>query len=353
MPKKLPQRLNKRGSRKLAAKLTRETRSIGSEIRQLGRRLDSVGLNPVARELRQFARGFGFAGNVLRSLGALGDALEILMGGEPQRGVGVEQLNEAVELLRQYAPELLRETAPEPPPLPGEGAERGVGTGTGTDRGSGRHRSGERGSERQSDSETGGPKTRKPRRPGQPPGAPPSEETHLPSPDPRRPPTGKLLGGVGIDMKKVSGSSNVYAYGYDEETLTLRVQYLQSQFSVKGRSVKATGHRSGPGPVYDYYGVEPTVFRRMDTAGSKGKAVWDLLRVRGTAFGHRYDFKLVGVTMAPVVREGRDNVSFEYVPRRGISAGVFGQRTLSQGPKKIRSTLSPTKLGPGGFKDRR
>lgn len=47
------------------------------------------------------------------------------------------------------------------------------------------------------------------------------------------------------------------------------------------------------GSLYAYYDVPIDVARQLYHASSYGKAVWDLLRQRGTVYGHQYTYALV------------------------------------------------------------
>lgn len=88
-------------------------------------------------------------------------------------------------------------------------------------------------------------------------------------------------------------SSNVFAIGYDLDHFYLYVRFLDSLDH---------GERSGPGPIYRYSGVIPSVFVKFLEAASKGKFIWDNIRIRGTVSGHRYGWELVGVQRGYVPR---------------------------------------------------
>jgi len=98
----------------------------------------------------------------------------------------------------------------------------------------------------------------------------------------------------------------------------------------KGTLLVRFWHKSGgtaePGARYAYHGVHPAVFDSMRAASSKGKFVWDRLRVRGTVSGHRYQFDL-----NQVHRSG-------YVPRR---AARYGDREYFVG-RQINATNTRT-----------
>lgn len=171
-------------------------------------------------------------------------------------------------------------------------------------------------------------------------------------------PVGTLPGNLFVPMTLVN-SSNVYAVGYNGQTKTMRVQYKAAAINaaaLRGRGhsgrnrVKGTGgktvtsYRHGPGPLYDYHGVPFNVFNKILGAGSKGKAIWDNLRIRGTAYGHRYDYELVSASTALVVllqqnappkRVGR----VTYVPRKAAAPKTFLPRRIVQGGRTFQSLL--------------
>lgn len=90
-------------------------------------------------------------------------------------------------------------------------------------------------------------------------------------------------------------SRNVYAIAYSLATRELFVQYL---FWAPGME-----QHSGPGPVYRYESISPSLALTAYDAASKGVWIWDNLRIRGTFAGHRFPYALF-------------YVSNEYVPRR-------------------------------------
>lgn len=120
------------------------------------------------------------------------------------------------------------------------------------------------------------------------------------------------------DMIEVS-SSNVHSIGYINKTFTLLVRFL----------AESNGKRSGPGPLYAYKHVPKAVWERAKSAASKGKFVWDSLRIRGTIDGHVYDYELASA--------GPD----EYVPRKATGAGL-NPREISQDGRTLRSARPGT-----------
>lgn len=117
-------------------------------------------------------------------------------------------------------------------------------------------------------------------------------------------------------------SSNVHSIGYLPEERLMMVRFLGN----------VNGRRAGPGPLYHYFNVPPKIWQRLRDSASKGGAVWDLLRIRGTAYGHQFDYALVGVVGG-------------YVPRKGTEAGLK-PRELLQGGRVFRSS----RPGTGRFK---
>ncbi len=109
-------------------------------------------------------------------------------------------------------------------------------------------------------------------------------------------------------------SSNVHSIGFgwnpDDPTHgTLRVRFLQ----------KSKGGGKTAGPLYYYHDVHPDVFRAFQVAQSKGKFVWDELRVRGTVSGHQYRYDLAGT--------GDDG----YIPRQaGLKRNQQGEFYLQR-----------------------
>lgn len=120
-------------------------------------------------------------------------------------------------------------------------------------------------------------------------------------------------------------SSNVHSIGFQwnnaEPTKgTLKVRFLD----------KSRGEGKG-GPTYGYYAVHPALFQDMRRAASKGKWVWDHLRIRGTVSGHRFRYSLDSLSPTG------------YVPRRATRIGGeewYKRRTVTgRGGKVYRSEL--------------
>lgn len=125
----------------------------------------------------------------------------------------------------------------------------------------------------------------------------------------------KMLGGMHVyfrpDDPIITGemipvkSSNVHSIGFiwnDDRPAegTLKVRFLDSSGGKKS---------SRGGATYHYYDVHPRVFIEFQKASSKGKFVWDKLRVRGTVSGHQYRYWLARLS------------SSGYVPRQATRIG--------------------------------
>lgn len=156
-------------------------------------------------------------------------------------------------------------------------------------------------------------------------------------------------------------STNVYSFAYDPNTSTLYVTYKgvklnegvkttrgrigrgQGKHQFKGeRGATLAGRTNMPGATYAYLDVPARVFTRMKHASSKGKFVWDELRVRGTIYGHKYRYQLV---QGALVTQG----SFHgiYVPRRATRKG-FRVRTeagMGRGRRGFAMSALPSQTG--------
>lgn len=110
-------------------------------------------------------------------------------------------------------------------------------------------------------------------------------------------------------------SSNVHSIGFEINTHTPRIGTLKIRF-LQSHGAKAHGAKV-PGATYEYYNVPTDLFRRFRTAASKGKWVWNNVRIRGTG-DTRFDYKLAGI-------------NYGYVPRRHLWTGqglTFQKRTF-------------------------
>lgn len=330
------------------------TRSVGQAAQGL---FDAtIGQGPagdLSREVIRYARG-GFKSflvkQLLGRLGPVGQAIEFLLGRSPSnRLVPDSAIRDAIKLLQAAGLEVRvpasHSAAPVAigsPNVPFTQHDQPAPT---TDRGG-----------------IGG-RSRGPAQPGGPSQHGPAQPINQPAGN--NLPVGSLPANKGISMELVVGSTNVYAFGYQPETQTLRVQFLGATINrnaLKGKGHKGksrvkgklgrtvTNTRRGPGPLYDYQNVPPRIFERFKAASSKGKAVWDELRVRGSAYGHKFDYQLVAASVVdvvvPEIRDGklyggRKVGSVTYVPRKAVGPGQFQARSLlqGQGTRVFRSLL--------------
>jgi len=132
-------------------------------------------------------------------------------------------------------------------------------------------------------------------------------------------PTGTLIEGM-IPVR----SSNVHSIGYEWNP-----QNAQAPGNLLVRFLGGTGsNRTGKGPLYRYFDVPRNVFVAFKQASSKGKFVWDDLRVRGSMTGHQYAYDLAGTG------------DTDYVPRQvGLKRGAAGEHYLNRNFAGRRSTL--------------
>lgn len=166
-------------------------------------------------------------------------------------------------------------------------------------------------------------------------------------------------------MIETPQSSNVYAFGFDNETHSLFVRFKDQPR--KGET--AGGHRitgvfggggggggggvtrgrpHKPGALYLYHNVPARLFLTFVEASSKGVWVWDNLRIRGTVSGHRYDYALAGVQGAYVPRKATLTPLGEtYIPRTIFTDK--GRSLSSSLPEQLVRPLRPVYPGTGGL----
>lgn len=105
-------------------------------------------------------------------------------------------------------------------------------------------------------------------------------------------------------------SSNVHSIGFDINPHNAQIGTLKVRF------LMAVGQGKVAGALYDYYHVPTAVFQNFRRAASKGKFVWDKLRIRGTVSGHRFDYKLTGISRGYVPRKATYSPQGEYFTKR-------------------------------------
>ena len=154
-----------------------------------------------------------------------------------------------------------------------------------------------------------------------------------PMPPPRGPGAGSGgFGGINPDDPLFTGemipvtSTNVHSIGYEFNRKrpgdgTLKVRFLAP--APKGV------HKTRPGSLYHYVNVPPEIFQAFRAAASKGKFVWDRLRIRGTVSGHQYYYWLAAIRDGYVPRQARQIGDAEYFLRRNIQ-GENGNVYTSQ-----------------------
>ena len=124
-------------------------------------------------------------------------------------------------------------------------------------------------------------------------------------------------------------SSNVHSIGYDLAEGNLIVRFL-------GHGPK--GERVGLGPQYIYYEVPMAEFQSMRRAASKGKWVWDHLRIRGTVVGHQYDYSLDEGEAGYIPRKATLTTrGEEYMPR----TGMLNRPGATSLPRELVRALTP------------
>lgn len=114
-------------------------------------------------------------------------------------------------------------------------------------------------------------------------------------------------------------SSNVYSFVYEPETESVGILYVT--FKLWHPGMKKGERSNQAGPTYAYYDVplrKYHTFKRR-TEISAGAAVWDYLRVRGSKWDHRHPYRLVGGSRVPL--------GGVYVPRKATKRG-FRSRSL-------------------------
>lgn len=106
------------------------------------------------------------------------------------------------------------------------------------------------------------------------------------------------------------GSSNVYSYVFERESVRTGILYVTFKAWSPGR-----GKSDAAGPTYAYYDVPLRVYQsfQADAESSPGSAVWNYLRVRGSVSEHHFHYRIVAGTLV----QG----SGVYVPRKATRLG--------------------------------
>lgn len=157
------------------------------------------------------------------------------------------------------------------------------------------------------------------KRPGERDAEPQRQPAKAPAPAPRSQDPNRRPGRVRIGNRWVSdrdplvtgemirvSSSNVHSIGFDANPGGAPVGTLKVTFR---EHIPNTGpgrpksNSNNPGSTYFYKGVPVEVFIAFQQASSKGRFVWDRLRIRGTVSGHQYDYELGGISQGYVPRK--------------------------------------------------
>ncbi|GAB4143800.1 KTSC domain-containing protein [Thermopirellula anaerolimosa] len=143
----------------------------------------------------------------------------------------------------------------------------------------------------------------------------------------------------------VNQSSNVHSAAYDYREAALYVRFHEKEYN------KDVGDwvPVGPGPIYAYYNVPPSMFLDLLETRSPGNWVWDHLRIRGTVSGHRFDYRLVAIsgtyvprkaTFGPLKSKEYEGLYGEmFVPR--IVPGPTGKWLQSLNPYEVVRVFEP------------
>lgn len=153
-------------------------------------------------------------------------------------------------------------------------------------------------------------------------------------------------------------SSNVYSIQFDYSTGTLYVTFKENEVNASqidaysgqgGRSGAGnlgktnTGRRkNAPGARYAYFDVPPRIWERFKRDSSKGGAVWDHLRIRGSVWGHQFRYRLVGAALVKT----KSGELVPYVPRKATKKGYAARSLTAAGVGRrgfINTTLPPQK----------
>jgi len=137
-------------------------------------------------------------------------------------------------------------------------------------------------------------------------------------------------------------SSNVHSIGFNINWKTPSIGTMLVRFLQEGRAGGQVG-----GPLYEYFNVPTVLFQKFRTAASKGKWVWSNLRVRGTVSGHRYDYRLAGITSGYVPRKATVIGQEEwYIKRQFTGENRSGQQRVFTSGDDMRARYIPNRGRP-------
>lgn len=129
-------------------------------------------------------------------------------------------------------------------------------------------------------------------------------------------------------------SSNVHSIGFRLDQTRRRTD--RGTLLIRFLGTSSDGHRAGPGPLYEYFDVPTSLFLSFSRAASKGKFVWDSVRVRGTVSGHRFRYELAGISQGYVPRQAglKRGQKGEWFLTRQFRDPVTGRLVSSQLPEE-------------------
>ncbi len=132
-------------------------------------------------------------------------------------------------------------------------------------------------------------------------------------------------------------SSNVHSISFDFNVSQplkskLIVRYLQKD--------RRGGSGNVGGPTYEYMNIHPDYFQDLRDAGSKGKWIWDSIRIRGTVAGHQYPYSLSRAAQGYLPRRAMVRNGMQRFVRRERTALYSDGRT-----EVLRSPLRNQNVG--------
>ncbi|MEJ7594606.1 MAG: hypothetical protein WKF77_23990 [Planctomycetaceae bacterium] len=121
-------------------------------------------------------------------------------------------------------------------------------------------------------------------------------------------------------------SSNVHSVGFE-----FNFNYpLKSKLIIRYLQDNRRGVGKVPGPTYSYDNCHPDLFNDLLAVGSKGKWVWDELRIRGTIAGHQFTYNLIRAAQSYLPRRATVRHGQQILRRRQREAAFStGRETLT------------------------
>lgn len=120
-------------------------------------------------------------------------------------------------------------------------------------------------------------------------------------------------------------SSNVHSCGFEFNLSQPLKSKLIIRYKQKDR--RSGGSGTVGGPTYEYLNVHPDFFQDLRDAASKGKFVWDQLRIRGTVAGHQYPYNLTRAAQGYLPRRAMVRNGMQRFVRRERTAVYSDGRT--------------------------